>query len=151
MTMLIFPRDPFSVRQPDPVYVPEAEAAAQLSIEHHVIDFEALVDEQHAVRAIRQVPMQSESITAIYRGWMLRSQQYADLYAALADRGVTLINSPDAYALAHELPNWYPHLAAWTPKSIWLDVSHALDPAKLAEALTPFGSDPLILKDHVKS
>jgi hypothetical protein len=151
MALFIFPRDPFTARQPDPVYVPEAEAASKLGIVHHLIDFEALVDEHDAVRAVRLIPEQSAPLTAIHRGWMLRAEQHADLYAALADRGVTLINSPDAYALAHELPNWYSQLADWTPRSIWLDVSDALDPAKVAEALTTLGSGPLIVKDYVKS
>jgi hypothetical protein len=151
MFQLFFPRDPFAVRQPDAAYVQEAEAADKLGIPYHLINFEALVEEQDAARAVRQVPVQSEPVIAVYRGWMLRAEQYAALYAALADHGVTLINAPDAYALTHHLPNWYPQLAAWTPRSIWLSVDDALDPATLAPVLTRFKGSPLTVKDYVKS
>lgn len=151
MLQLIFPRDPFSAREPDPSYAGEAQAADQLGIPYKLINFEALVDEQDALRAVRQAPAQSGPVIAVYRGWMLRTEQYAALCGALADRGFTLINAPDGYALTHHLPNWYSLLADWTPKSIWLHVDDALNPATLAEALATFGDGPLIVKDYVKS
>ena len=151
MVQLLFPRDPFSVRDPDPAYVAEANAAESLGVTWHLVNFEALTDEQDATKAVRQVQAQSEPVTWIYRGWMLRPDRYAALYAALLERGIQLINDTPAYALTHLLPNWYPALTDSTPQSVWLDSADALDPAKLTAALAVFDGGPLIVKDYVKS
>ena len=44
---------------------------------------------------------------ALYRGWMLRSEQYTAFADALARRDITLCTSPAQYERAHELPGWY--------------------------------------------
>lgn len=44
------------------------------------------------------------------------------------DEGITLVNSPEEYLRATELPHWYPLIEYLTPRSIWtegrLDAHH---------------------------
>ena len=46
---------------------------------------------------------------------MLRREQYALLFSALVDRGMNLINDPNAYRRCHYLPEWYALLEDVTP------------------------------------
>jgi hypothetical protein len=148
---VLFCADPMSPLRPDPAYEHEVAAAEALEIEHHLIGFEALVDERNPTRAVRRVPQYAESVLGIYRGWMLRPEQYAPLYAALGQRGVTLINDPDAYAHCHALPNWYPLLERWTPASAWTDVQGDVPTEAILGLSARFGDKPLVVKDFVKS
>jgi hypothetical protein len=148
---VIFCADPFNARQADPAYRAVTEAAQALGLESYRISYEALIDEHDAARAVRRVPQASEPALALYRGWMLRRERYGELFRALADRGLTLLNDPAAYALCHELPGWYPFLEAWTPRSAWIETDGAIADEQLHELLDPFGNQPVIVKDFVKS
>jgi hypothetical protein len=88
---------------------------------------------------------------AVYRGWMLTPAQYRDLYEALTDRRVSLINTPEEYAYCHHLPLWYPALRDHTPASVWIPAGEGFSTACLRTALGPFGAAPVIVKDYVKS
>jgi hypothetical protein len=148
---VVFCADPFNVRQPDPVYEAEAQAAHELGIDWHLMSFEALVDERDPTRAVRRVPEVTTPVLAVYRGWMLRPEQYRQLYEALAARGLTLINDPTAYTHCHELPRWYPLLDHWTPRSTWLETDGTISADDLDALLGPFGNGPVVVKDFVKS
>src|SRR6185437_12624265 len=94
---LLFCSDPLAPAQPDPAYAAEVTAAGDLGIPYDLVHYEALVNDQNAERAVRRVPTYDQPELVLYRGWMLTAAQYAQLYAALAARGVRLINDPAAY------------------------------------------------------
>jgi hypothetical protein len=52
---------------------------------------------------VARVPQATDTTTAIYRGWMLRSEQYTAFVQALAQRQGALRTSPEKYRRAHEL------------------------------------------------
>jgi hypothetical protein len=116
-----------------------------------VLDFEALVDDGNGVSATRRVRAQSEPASCVYRGWMLRPERYDVLFAALAERGLLLVNHPDAYRRCHYLPGWYPAFEDMTPRSVWLETGPHVSIDGVMDLLATFGSAPLILKDFVKS
>ena len=86
--------------------------------------------------------------TAVYRGWMLRSQQYAAFAAALADRGIRLRTDADQYRRGHELPGWYSALAEFTPLSTW---TVGTDRGEFDAARARLGTGPAVLRDYSKS
>lgn len=86
--------------------------------------------------------------TALYRGWMLRSEQYAAFADRLVHGGVTLRTSPAQYRQAHEFPGWYPALTALTPPSVWTAGSDRTDFDRCRREL---GSGPVVLRDYSKS
>src|SRR6476469_4934319 len=114
----IYPCDVFDRRKPDVPYEPEAEVAERLGIEWSVIDYEALVNSSDAARAVQRVAA-LKGETAVYRGWMLRPEQYLMLYEALQAKGITLVNTPEEYKHAHYLPESYSAIEGLTPRSVW--------------------------------
>ncbi|MCG5439811.1 hypothetical protein [Micromonospora foliorum] len=69
--MLLVPANPLQPRRPADHFAPEAHAARAAGIDVAVIDHDALTrDDPH--RAIAAVPA---SGSAVYHGWMLRSDQ----------------------------------------------------------------------------
>lgn len=148
---VIFCADPLDRTRPDPTYAAEFAAASAAGLTCSLLNFEALVDEQDAEAALRRIAPAAEPETAIYRGWMLRPAAYARLHAALAARGLALINSPEAYRHCHYLPESYPVIEGHTPRSVWLEAEKGLGIERIMPALRPFGAAPLIVKDYVKS
>jgi hypothetical protein len=122
-----------------------------VGLDFDVVNYEALVDERQPQAAVRYVRNRAIPELAIYRGWMLRPAEYTLLFEHLARKGVQLINSPAAYLHCHYLPEWYPDLAAYTPRSVWLPVEAGFSAEAIAGALRTFGANPVIVKDFVKS
>ena len=148
---IIFCSEPISHARPDTAYVDEAHAARHAGLAYELISFETLVDEADPAAAVRRVTSSSTPELAIYRGWMLRPPTYQQLYDALQARGVLLINTPEDYRHCHYLPESYPVIAGHTPMTVYLPLAEALDMARVKEVLAPFGDQPLIVKDYVKS
>jgi hypothetical protein len=114
--ILLIPADPLRPRRPDEHFAAEADAARALGIEIALVDHDALTRPDRAEQATSRVRATGEGC---YRGWMLRSEQYAAFEHALRQRGVALRTGHAQYRQAHELPGWYPTLAAVTPLSVW--------------------------------
>ncbi len=143
--ILMVPANPMRPRQPDDHFTPEAQAARALGFTVAVVDHDALARGGDARRAV--APVQGPG-TAVYRGWMLRSEQYATLAEALAERGVILRTDAAQYRRAHELPGWYAALAPVTPPSVWTTGAERADFDRARVAL---GAGPAVLRDYSKS
>ena len=143
--LLLVPNDPLRPRRPDEHFGAEARAARDMGIEVALIDHDAAChgDADEAVRFLSKA-----STDAVYRGWMLRSEQYAVVAAAAESRGVSLRTSPADYQAAHELPGWYQAFQSLTPLSAWLR-SPGADGLDGVLQMLPAG--PAVIKDYVKS
>jgi hypothetical protein len=147
---LLFCADPLDPRSPDSAFDREIEAARQLGIPFSLFSYEALVNEGSAARAVRRVETGDGNEVTVYRGWMLRPEHYTQLYDALLERGLQLINTPAAYRHCHYLPESYPLLEGHTPRTVWLPIADVtMD--RIMALLEPFGTKPIIVKDYVKS
>jgi len=144
--MLLVPGDPLRIRRPDGHFAPEANAAAAAGVTVAVVDHDALVNGDGAAAAVARVPASDEP--AVYRGWMVRSEEYAAMAEALAEQGVTLRTSPAQYRRAHELPGWYPALTGLTPLTGW---TTSLDRGAFDEVRERLGAGPAVLRDFTKS
>jgi hypothetical protein len=146
--MLLVPQNPLRPRRPDEHFVPEAVAAREAGLAVAVVDHDALGRDnwrEAADAAVVRVPAGRD---AVYRGWMLRAEQYAAMTEALARRGVTLRTSAPHYRRAHELPGWYPALASVTPASSWTVGDSRSD---FDRARAELGAGPAVLRDYTKS
>jgi hypothetical protein len=83
--LLLVPSDPLSPRRPDEHFAAEVTAAYELDVPIGYIDHDVLTDGD-PVAAVRRVPAGAD---AVYRGWMVTSEQYAALEAALTARAAT--------------------------------------------------------------
>lgn len=144
--LLLVPSDVLHPRRPDEHFAPEAAAARDLGLRVALVDHDALTRPGDARQAVARVPAGSE--VAFYRGWMLRSEQYAAFAGALAERDVVLRTGAGQYRRAHELPGWYDALSAVTPRSVWTagEGRGAFDAAR-----AELGGGPAVLRDYVKS
>jgi hypothetical protein len=146
--LILFPCEPFNPRQIDPDFEPERQAAKGALLDTALINHSRVV-EGAATAAVGLTPEGGGD--AVYRGWMLRPNQYEAMHAALLARGITLINTPEQYRTCHYLPESYPWIDEHTPSSVWFRIEGSLDMAPLARSLAPFGDSSLVVKDYVKS
>lgn len=142
--LLLVPSNPLRPRAPDPHFADEFRAARDLGAQAAVVDHD-LLESGSAAAAVRALP---ESQDVVYRGWMLRSEQYAELDRALAANGSRLRTSAAQYRAGHELPGWAAALAGLTPNSIW---SAGPDLAGLEQLRSTWGGGRAVLRDHTKS
>lgn len=151
--LILFCNSPLSPSEVDIDYQDEYTAATSCGLfEAALIDLDALVNENDAKKAVRKVPVVDSEKTAVYRGWMMTPDHYKELYDALKDRNITLINSPEQYVNAHHLPAWYNLVEKFTPKSLWISPEDFyLKFDAVMQQLKVFGNKPLIVKDYVKS
>ncbi|MFI9631340.1 ATP-grasp domain-containing protein [Nocardia sp. NPDC051929] len=143
--LLLVPADVLRPQRVDEHFAPEADAARAVGLEVAVVDHDALTRADGAEEAVRRV---RSSGVAVYRGWMLRSAEYAAFERSLRQRGVTLRTSAEQYRRAHELPGWYSALAEMTPRSVWTSGSGR---AAFDHARRELGTGPVVLRDYTKS
>ncbi|MGW5375145.1 ATP-grasp domain-containing protein [Nocardia sp. NPDC003999] len=143
--LLLVPADVLRPQRVDEHFAPEADAARAVGLEVAVVDHDALTRAEGAEEAVRRV---RSSGVAVYRGWMLRSAEYAAFERSLRQRGVTLRTSAEQYRRAHELPGWYSALAEMTPRSVWTSGSGR---AAFDHARRELGTGPVVLRDYTKS
>lgn len=148
---VLFCADPLASRKPDSTYQEEYQAAGDAGFKRGMIVLEDLIYSGNAASAVRGIPFSDSPIPAIYRGWMLKPEQYTALYDELLKRGIHLITSPDAYRHTHYLPESYPIIAQNTPKTTWLSMASQTPMSDILAQLNEFGDQPVILKDYVKS
>ncbi|MBZ4321960.1 ATP-grasp domain-containing protein [Streptomyces huiliensis] len=149
--LLLLCRDPLAPRRTDPHFAAEARAAGERGLRVGRIDHDALLAGD-AAGAVAGVPR--DAGPAWYRGWMIPAARYAELAAALARRGVTLLTPPEDYRRAHELPGWYRVFAPVTPRSVWFPTTAGRTPGRerlAAGAALLGGGGPVMVKDFVKS
>lgn len=84
--------------------------------------------------------------TAVYRGWMMKPEQYEKFYQLLLERNVRLITEPDSYRLMHIFPNVYDLVKEDTAKMRTYPLHTQIDVHELKKEFKRF-----MIKDYVKS
>lgn len=136
----IFCAHPLTSRKPDDDYQDEYLAVKD--------DFPCALIDYDALQAGKLKLSGKISGVMIYRGWMLRPEVYRRFYQLLADRGIYLLNDPEAYEHYHLLPNWYPDIErGQTPLSYW---TKGVTPESISKLIAPL-KGKYIVKDYVKS
>ena len=148
---LIFCNDALAPSQPDSSYQNEADAAVMANFSCALVDFELLTRGDDSAAVLRRVPTHDTPQLALYRGWMLRPEKYAQLYRVLQERNIHLVNTPQQYQHCHWLPASYEIIAPFTPRTIWLPLAEGLAMENVWSALEIFSEKSLIVKDYVKS
>jgi ATP-grasp domain, R2K clade family 3 len=137
----LYPCDPFEKKKPDEAYEEEfivAQAAGLACSVYSAEDFES--------GEFKPRPPFAEGETIVYRGWMLTSDDYAKLHAAIEGKGGVPLTSLTQYCHCHYLPEWYHLCEDVTPKTIFLKRDDDF-PSILAEQ----DWSAYFVKDYVKS
>ena len=136
----LFCSDPLHPNKVEEDYAEEYEAAA---VDHPcgLISFEDILE--------GRVVLHGEKISGltIYRGWMLKPEQYKRMFELLEQQGIYLINTPEEYEHYHELPGWYHEFEESTAPSVWIKGTNLEDLLNKVKTL----DGPYIVKDFVKS
>lgn len=83
---------------------------------------------------------------AVYRGWMMKPEVYADFYARLLSENIQLITSPEEYRRFHVFPEIYPELEEDTARMMIYPDVESIKLDEIKQSFTKF-----IVKDFVKS
>lgn len=145
MTLFIFPRDIFNPRSVDEEFSADAKMARQAGHQIALLDHEAL--REGKVNTSTFLPHVG-SQNVVYRGWMLKADEYELLYSSMLAVGITMNTNPYQYQTGHHLPGWYETFLDVTPKSYFWNPTGSLSLADFCSSL-PRGA--YIVKDYVKS
>lgn len=83
---------------------------------------------------------------AVYRGWMMKPEQYEQFYQKLYDNNIRLITPPEEYRKFHVFPNIYPLLSEDTAGMMTFPEGSRIDLDAVRKRFERF-----MVKDYVKS
>src|SRR5690554_5396864 len=141
---ILFCHEPFEPRQADSCFRAEAEAAWRAGFEVKIVEFDAIREGGKVFgKQAWQAPAEERGL---YRGWMLRVDDYQRLFRAASSRGLALMTSPESYRRCHHLPASYEVIEAMSARSIWTTWSPEDPASDIMDALKVFGRGPGIVK-----
>lgn len=85
-------------------------------------------------------------VKSLYRGWMMKPDQYEKFYRALEEKGIILVTKPDQYKKLHSFPNVYPEIMNDTARMLIYPEGTRIDIEEVKEVFPKF-----MVKDYVKS
>ena len=122
----------------------EEYRAARLAggFETVVFDYQAWFREQQ----LRLSYVPEREITAVYRGWMMKPEQYAVFYRELLSQKIRLLTTPEMYEKLHLFPRVYPELLPDTARMLTFPLHTEIDVRACLKVFPRF-----LVKDYVKS
>lgn len=142
---LVFPSEPFDVEQVNSVFEAEMAVAKELGFPI------ALVDDSNLEDSVDNLKFEFSG-EAIYRGWILGTQDYITLYDGLLKKGLKLVNNPLSYYRAQNIPEYYHVIAEHTPRTVWSKCGSCPSKDTLNSLWGRLDSSTgAVLKDFVKS
>jgi hypothetical protein len=143
ISTILFPSSYFDVRKVDEDLQNEYEAVINTGRWNTIFfDYHKWVNEGKIVLS-EDVP---QSIMAVYRGWMMKADQYLEFYMALLKEGIRLITVPEEYIFFHHFPNIYALIKKDTPRTISVSLESTYQIKDIQKEF-----DRFMVKDYVKS
>ena len=137
--VILFPSSFLNFREVDEDLAEEYRAARLAGgFETIVFDYQAWFREQQI--RLRHVP--EREITAVYRGWMMKPEQYTVFFRELLSQKIRLITTPEMYENLH----LYPELLPDTARMLTFPLHSEID---VRVCRREFGR--FLVKDYVKS
>ena len=137
---ILFPSSYMNSRRVDEAFEREYEAALEAGLEV-MLFHQQLWDEKRELRLDIE-----KSDCALYRGWMMKPEDYGVFHDQLSNKGISLLTAPNQYETMHLFPNVYKWLAEDTPKTLFFPLHARMDVEEIGRELGEF-----IIKDYVKS
>lgn len=143
--LILFPAHMLHDGQVDAAFADEARLAEEAGFQIGHVGLESYFGDEVT---LRRVPRGVGEV--LYRGWILKEDDYRRLEEVIASRGGSLVTPAEAYLHCYHFPRWYQAIREHTPRSIWIPPTTPLE--AIAQAVhEQFGAGGAILKDHVKS
>lgn len=140
---ILFPSSVFNTSQVDEDLKSEYEAVVSTGLfEIILFGYQEWFHDEKIV--IKNAPL--EMHTAIYRGWMMKPEQYEKFYNVLLKNNIKLVTIPEQYKLMHVFPNVYEYVKEDTAKMKLFPLHSQIDVESLKKSFNRF-----MVKDYVKS
>lgn len=143
MVMILFPSAYGDIHRIDEEFVREYEAVCDNSLLHPVLFG---YDEWLSENRFRLSEKPETDVCAVYRGWMMKPDQYRDFFARLAQRHIHLLTTPEMYERMHLFPMIYPQIQEDTARIMTFPLYERIDVEQLKRSFRRF-----MVKDYVKS
>lgn len=141
--MILFPSSFFSVTKVDEDLQQEYDAVMATGLFRVVLfGYDKWFNEDKLI--VRDAP-DTEHL-AVYRGWMMKPEQYERFYYQLLGKNIRLITGPEQYSLMHVFPNVYESIREDTAKMEIYPLHTKIDVESLKKSFNHF-----MVKDYVKS
>ena len=143
MKTIIFPSSYFDINKVDEDLQEEYEAAASTGL------FDILIfgyDKWFNDGILKLNKKVDFATKAVYRGWMMKPEQYEKFYFDLSDNNIKLITEPDSYKLMHIFTNVYKEFGDDTAYMETYKLHDTIDVETLKSRFNRF-----MVKDYVKS
>lgn len=141
--LILFPSSFFSLSKVDEDLQQEYEAVVATGLfEVALFGYDKWFDEDKLV--LKNAP--EEEHLAVYRGWMMKPDQYERFYDLLLKQNIRLITEPEHYRLMHIFPNVYESVKDDTAKMEVFPLHSQIDVEPLKKSFNRF-----MVKDYVKS
>lgn len=141
--MILFPSSYFSITKVDKDLQTEYAAAVSTGLfDVAIFSYDQWFNENKLV--LHNAPATMK--TAVYRGWMMKPEQYEEFYHLLVQNNIQLTTEPNAYRLMHIFPNVYDHIKEDTAKMQIFPLHTQIDVEQLKMNFERF-----MVKDYVKS
>ncbi len=142
--IFLLPSEPSNIRKVDYEFKSEFTSISILGFRVYLFDHDQFVENGEFVSNFE---FSNKSDSVILRSWMLKGDQYINLWNTLNSKGFSLINSPDQYLNCHYYPNVYDKIKSHYPQSVW---SKDLSDESFINLKNMIDGD-IIMKDYVKS
>lgn len=143
LNTILFPSSYFTIKEVDEDLQTEYEAVLSTGLYDVVLfSYDKWFNEGKLVLN-RQI---DSPVSAIYRGWMMKPEQYTAFYQQLQAQNIALITPPFSYELFHIFPNIYPVLQEDTAQMLIYPDGTPVDLEKVKQHF-----DRFMVKDFVKS
>lgn len=147
---IIFCSNPLEPKRVDDDWLFEFNACARHGIQTHLLNYDELA-QSNLPKAFKGIKNPGVTQRCIYRGWMMPVKMYELFYESMLASNLVLINTPDEYKECYYFPPAYPIIESCTPRTVITNVNYKPDRTELSKMLKPFGANPIIVKDYVKS
>ena len=140
---IVFPSSFFDTRKVDEDLQAEYDAVLETGL------FDVVLfgyDKWFGEGALTLAGKWTEEADAVYRGWMMKPEQYEEFYRALYARGIRLITEPKAYEAMHVFPNVYKLVEEDTARMRIFPLHEEIELARVKAEFSRF-----MVKDYVKS
>ena len=135
----VFPRDPNDPACPEEMFADQWAALTKVGFSASLCSDAVLA----GTKPLRNIPPGRQ---VVYRGWMVKREEYIALARAIEQCGAAAFISPDEYLATHHLPNWHPLLSDLTPETRVYPAE-----ADLVLELSNLKWGAYFVKDYVKS
>lgn len=143
LNIILFPSSYFYPRRVDEDLQTEYDAVLETGL-FEVILFEYNAWFNEGKLKLTNVP--EEMSNAVYRGWMMKPEQYKKFYELLLENNICLVNKPYQYEMLHVFPNVYQLLETDTAKMSVYPLYEDIDVNEIKDKYKKF-----MVKDYVKS